>query len=103
MAITLKGYADIIARAVDPLGAHIEIDYPTDNLVVLLGNKGFAITRMWLENYDPKVVAEDAASIVRDIAAGLGESMNKRYTTPVKIRSRDELFCRNLTTTFDSN
>jgi len=82
-SLSLKGHAEIIAKAVLPLGAAVRLDYLVENIVVFLGDKGFAIARKWLSDYDPEAVAEDVL-----IAAGKSESKCKRFVSRQKIRSR---------------
>lgn len=102
MPISLSDYAKIIEKSVAPIGATVELDLVTDNLVVVLGEKGFAITRKYLSDHGPETVAKDAQTVVSDIAAGKEESMCKRFSAPLKIRSREGLWPRHLTTHFDS-
>ena len=44
-SLSLKGHAEIIAKAVLPLGAAVRLDYLVENIVVFLGDKGFARAR----------------------------------------------------------
>lgn len=78
-SLSLKGHAEIIAKAVLPLGAAVRLDYLVVNIVVFLGDKGFAIACKWLSDYDPEAVAEDVP-----IAAGKSESKCKQFVEPAK-------------------
>lgn len=71
MSITmLREHADVVGKEVLPLGATVMIDYPAENLLVVWGGFGFAISGVYIKSHTPQQTAEEAKEVVKKMVAG---------------------------------
>jgi hypothetical protein len=104
MPVSLTAVAQRIETAVKPFGCTAKPDRRTDNVIVLHGERGFVVTRQYIDDYGPlsEKITKDAALVACDLAAGKDESMIAGWEKPVSLLSKAELENdSNLTTAFD--